>query len=139
MSLWLDSLSFGLREYQENTEEKAKCILEHLSMTTPRSWWESALQTGNIEESHADIIRDLHIELLRIPGFADRVELGLLVAMSFMDDDHEEGKAKYGDVYSKYTVEEYIDKAKTVSMARPELYPLIKSIIEKRHTIRHRG
>lgn len=43
MSLWHESLGLCLYDCEEDAEQRAKCILEHLSMDVPRFWWERAL------------------------------------------------------------------------------------------------
>ena len=69
----------------EDLDKRAKCILAYLSMPAPRSWWEGALKTGNIAESYIHILQDLRGELLAIPGLPERLDLGLLVALGFVD------------------------------------------------------
>ena len=85
MSLWLESLSLCLYDSENETELKAKCILSHLSMDIPRSWWEKALETNNIQDSHASILQDLLKDLLRIPRLAGKINSGLLIALAFAD------------------------------------------------------
>ena len=43
MSLWYESLGLCLYDCEEDAEQRAKCILEHLSMDVPRFWRERAL------------------------------------------------------------------------------------------------
>jgi len=43
VSLWYESLGQSLYDCEEDAEQRAKCILEHLSMDVPRFWRERAL------------------------------------------------------------------------------------------------
>ena len=119
MSLWLESLSLCLYDSENETELKAKCILSHLSMDIPRSWWEKALETNNIQDSHASIIHDLLKNLLKIPRLDEKINSGILVALAFADKKGTE--PKYGSDDSPYSIEEYLDKAKEILIDRPEL------------------
>ena len=119
MSLWLESLSLCLYDSENETELKAKCILSHLSMDIPRSWWEHALETNNIQDSHASILQDLLKDLLRIPRLAGKINSGLLIALAFADK--RKMKPKYGTVDSPYSIEEYLDKAKKILIDRPDV------------------
>ena len=119
MSLWLESLSLCLYDYENDLESKAKCILSHLSMDIPRSWWEKALETNNIQDSHASILQDLLKDLLRIPRLAGKINSGLLIALAFADK--RKMKPKYGSDDSPYSIEEYLVKAKEILIDRPEL------------------
>jgi len=122
MSLWLESLSLCLYDCENEPELRAKCILSYLAMDIPHSWWEQALETNKIQSSHADILHDLQKELLNIPGLAGKIDSGLLVALAFIDK--EGTKSKFGVDDSPYSVEEYLDKAKEILIARPELSEL---------------
>ena len=66
MSLWLQSLDSCLYNYGEDLEERAKCILTHLSMEVPRSWWEHALEAGKIRGDYINLLCDLRNELIEI-------------------------------------------------------------------------
>ena len=58
MSLWYDSLGMALYDCGDNASEKAKYILAYLSMPVPRSWWEKALQTGDVRNwASSSIVR----------------------------------------------------------------------------------
>jgi hypothetical protein len=119
MSLWLESLSLCLYDYEDETESRAKCILSHLSMDIPRSWWEKALETNIIRDSHAIILNDLQKELLNIPSLDEKINSGILVALAFADKKRME--PQYGSDDSLYSIEEYLDKAKEILIERPEL------------------
>ena len=126
MSLWLQSLSFCLDDSEDDPKLIAKCILSHLSMDIPCSWWEGALETNNIQSSHADILQDLKKELLNIPELVGEIDSGLLVALAFAD---KKGTIPtYGTVNSQYSLKEYLDKAKKILIERPELVELGKLI-----------
>jgi len=76
MSLWYESLGLSLYDCGENLEQRARCILEHLSMDVPRSWWERALEEKTVTESHVDLLHDLYKELRKAPGMADWIIRG---------------------------------------------------------------
>jgi hypothetical protein len=118
MSMWLESLSYCLYDAGDDLESQAKCILSYLSMDVPRSWWEQALETNSVRESHARILHDLRKELLQVPGLPENIDFGLLVALAYADDD------------SPYSLMEYLDKAKEILAARPELERLGRLIDE---------
>ena len=122
MSLWLQSLSFCLDNSEDNLESRAKCILSYLSMDIPRLWWEQALKTNNVQNSHAGILHDLRKELLKIPELDGKIDSGLLIALAFMDKKGT--KPAYGSVDSPYSIEEYLNKAKEIFISRPELNTL---------------
>jgi len=136
MSMWLESLSYCLYDSGDNPESRAKCILSYLSMDVPRSWWEMALETNSVQSSYASILRDLRKELLRVPGLPEKIDFSLLVALAFADDDKEKRESKFGYDDSKYSLQEYLDKAREILLARPELGNLGKLIdkVEKSST-----
>jgi hypothetical protein len=119
MSLWLESLSLCLYDSGDDLESKTKCILSHLSMDIPRSWWEKALEINNIQDSHACILNDLQKELLNIPRLDGKINSGMLVALAFADKKGM--KPKYGSDDSPYSIEEYLNEAKKILIDRPEL------------------
>ena len=131
MSLWLQSLSFCLDDSEDDPKLIAKCILSHLSMDIPRLWWERALETNNIQSSHADILYDLKKELLNIPELVGEIDSGLLVALAFADKKGT--RPTYGSVDSPYSIEEYLDKAKRILIERPELGELGRLIDNTNH------
>lgn len=133
MSLWYESLGLCLDDCREDTEERARCILAHLSMDVPRSWWEHALQTGSVPESFTNILHDLHEELSKTSEFTEDIGFGLLVALAFADDDTDQQKPRFGTVYWECSVEQYLAKAKEILAKRPELGQLGQAI-EKRNT-----
>ena len=57
MGLWFESFAIDFYDCGENKQARAKCILSYLSMPVPRSWWEHALKTGHVEETHASFLR----------------------------------------------------------------------------------
>ena len=89
-------------------EQRAKCILAHLSMKVPRSWWEHALQTGSISDSYIHILYDLQKELMKISALSELPEFGLLVALGFIDEHIEDQELIFGTVDSQYSIEEYL-------------------------------
>lgn len=128
MSLWLQSLDLCLYDSGEDSEERAKCILAHLSMKVPRSWWEHALQTGSIPDSYIHILYDLQKELMKITALPELPEFGLLVALGFIDEHIEDQELLFGTVYSQYSIEEYLSKAKGILNKRNDLCILGKMI-----------
>ena len=126
MSLWLQSLSFCLYDSGDDLELRAKCIFSHLSMDVPRSWWEQALETNSIQNTHANILHDLQKELLNIPALVGKIDSGLLAALAFADKKGM--KPTYGSADSLYSMEEYLDKAKEIFISRPEPSKLGKLI-----------
>jgi len=131
MSLWYQSLSLCLDDCGEDAWKRARCILVHLSMGVPRSWWEHALQTGNVTKSYTNILQDLHEELVKTEEFTEDIGFGLLVALAFADNDKDERLPRFGTVNSKCSVEQYVSKAKEILAKRPELGRLGQAI-EKR-------
>ena len=130
MSMWLESLSYCLYDAGDDLESQAKCILSYLSMDVPRSWWERALETNSVRESHASILHDLRKELPQIPGLPEKIDFSLLVALAFADDDNDKRESKFGYDDSPYSLEEYLDKAREILVARPELGGLGRLIDE---------
>ena len=129
MSLWLQSLEWCLYDCEDNPGEKAKCILSHLSMGVPRSWWESALQTGSVSESYIHILHDLRGELMETSALSELPEFGLLVALGFIDEDIKD--KRFGSVDSQYSIEQYIFRAKIILNKNNKLRILGKMIEEK--------
>ena len=113
MSMWYESLGLCLYDCEEDAEQQAKCILEHLSMGVPRSWWERALEEETVPESCFDLLHDLYKELRKAPGMADW-NFGLLVALAFVDPQS-------GRPNPQRTIEEYLNKAKETLTDHPEL------------------
>ena len=130
MSMWLESLSYCLYDAGDDPEIRAKCILSYLSMDVPRSWWEQALETNSVQESHARILHDLRKELLGVPGLPEKIDFGLFVALAFADDDKDKRESKFGYDDGPYSLEEYLDRAREILKARPELSGLGKLIEE---------
>lgn len=124
MSLWLDSLLDCSRNSGEDLGKRAKCILVHLSMSVPRSWWEHMLDTGKIRDDHFNILKDLRIELLEIPELPEQPEFDLLVALAFIDENIEDRELKYGTIYSQHSVEEYFSEAKKILNNRKDINKL---------------
>jgi len=121
MSLWSQSLYLGLYDYVDNQKEKAKCIISHLSMSVPRSWWELALETGQVNETHISIILELKAELSRMPDFED-INSGLLVALAFVEiPDNDPG---LNTMDSQTKIKNHLRKAKKVLAENPNLAEL---------------
>jgi len=130
MSLWYDSLGMDLYDCGDSAAEKAKCILAYLSMPVPRSWWEQALQTGDVS-NWAPILGDLQRELSKSIDFPEQLSASLLVALAFIDDDEPQNSTgRFDDPTSNHTPTEYFARAKEVLAKRPELARL-GDLIEK--------
>ena len=129
MSLWYQSLGLCLYDYEEDdVEGRAECILSHLSMEIPRSWWEQALQTGKVAEVYIRILRGLLEELKKLPGSTARVDYTLLVALAFSNDDEKSKLSNLNSIANRYSVEEYLARAEAVLIRRPELRQVGKMI-----------
>lgn len=131
MSLWLQSLDSCFYDNGGDLRERARCILAHLSMTVPRSWWEHALNTGSVPDSYIGILKGLRNELLEILDVPEQLEFGLLVALAFADEQREKRELKYGTVDSQCSIEEYLYKAKEILIKRKEVRDLGDKISEK--------
>ena len=129
MSLWYESLDLCLYDCGESLEKRAKCILVHLSMPVPRSWWEHALRSGHVDDTITSILRDLRMELSKLVDFGEPVSYGLLVALAFTDENPTE--SGLDGMNSQITVNDYLIKAKKVLAERPELAQLGSLIDEK--------
>lgn len=131
MSLWSQSLSYCLDDCGNDKEKQAKCILKHLSMPVPRSWWEHSLNKGRIDSSFINILQDFHRELIKIPELSKRIDFALLIALGFIDEQMEEKGDKYGTVDSQHSIDDYILKANKILSKRPDLIKLAKKITKK--------
>ena len=130
MSLWYDSLGMALYDCGDNAAEKAKCILAYLSMPVPRSWWEQALQTGDVR-NWTSVLRDLQLELSKSIDLPEQSSASLLVALAFIDDDEpQKSSGRFENIASNYSPDEYFARAKTVLEKRPEL-ARVGDLIEK--------
>jgi hypothetical protein len=125
MSLWYESLSLDLSDCGDDALERARCILAYLSMPVPRSWWEDALRTGHIDETHASILHKIQIELSKVADLRDELSTELLVALAFTDTDAPGFQPdSFRDVDAQYTFRDYLDRAKEVLAEHPELAQL---------------
>jgi hypothetical protein len=131
MSLWLQSLDSCLYDCGKDSKERARCILAHLSMTVPRSWWEGALETGDIPDAYINILQGIRNELIETHELPKWKGFGLLIALAFADVRGEDRKPKYGTVNSQCSTEEYLTKAKKVLTERKDLVELVEKINEK--------
>jgi len=109
----------------------AQCIPEHLSMPVPCSWWQWGLEHGDIDDSYAGLLRDLQKTLMKVPELSEFRDLGLMIALAFMDDDVEDPSVKFGWVDSPYPLQEYVLGAKMGLGARHDLKSLAR-LTEKR-------
>jgi hypothetical protein len=131
MSMWSESLSLCLYDWGDNAAKRAKCILAHLAMPVPRSWWESSLERGVVGSTWAAILCDLQKELSAALNPDEPLSLKLLVALAFIDDDRAENPAgRFGDFGSRHTPDEYLARAKEILAERPDLAQL-EAMIEQ--------
>ena len=125
MSLWYESLLFSLDDCGPNMEERAKCIITYLSMPVPQSWWEEAIKKGKVQDTHAQVLQNLRMELSKVAILRDRISSGALVALAFMDVETEGVLGgRFGQVDSQYSVDDYLTKAEKVLAERPDLVEL---------------
>ena len=110
-------------------EERAKCIITYLSMPVPRSWWEEAIKTGKVQDTHAQVLHNLRMELSKVANLRDRLSSGALVALAFMDVKTEAVlRGCFGQVDSQYSLDDYLIKAEKVLAERPDLVELGRRI-----------
>jgi hypothetical protein len=95
-------------------------------MPVPRSWWERALKTGQVDETHASVLRECLAALSSAVDFED-LNCGLLVALAFVEEPFNEPDSNTPN--SKTTVEGYLVKAKRVLAERPDLARLGRLIL----------
>jgi len=126
MSLWFESLSICLSDC-ENQEEETRCILSYLAMPVPRNWWEECLQTNKVNNSFAQLLKDLCQALHKMTNLK-WIDCSLLVALAFIDDEMADNQQKFGAFESQYSTDEYFRMAKIVLDKKPELRKLGKMI-----------
>jgi hypothetical protein len=131
MSLWSESLSVCLYDCVDDIEARTQCIFEHLSMEVPRSWWETTLKEGHIQDDYVEILHDSLEELRKLPDLKERVDYAFLIALAFADDTREGPRSKSGDVSSQYSLEEYVARAQKVLAEHDELRQLGEMIRRK--------
>jgi hypothetical protein len=119
MSLWYESLAMGIHDCGEDKQAKARCILSHMSMPVPRSWWEDALKTGQVDENHASALRESLAALSRTVGPGEDLSRGLLVALAFVEELLNESGSNTTN--RQPTVEDYLIEARKVLTERPDL------------------
>jgi len=124
VSLWYESLAMGIYDCGGNKQARARCILSHFSMPVPRSWWEHALKTGQVDETHASVLRECLAALVNAVDFD--LNYGLLVALAFVEEPLNEPGSNTAN--GKITVEGYLVKAKRVLAERPDLARLERLI-----------
>jgi hypothetical protein len=134
MSLWYESLSLGLYDCGDNVIERARYILAYLSMPVPRSWWEDALRSGHVDDTHASVLRNLRIELSKVVDLREKLSSALLIALAFIDNDIPRVQPdRFGDVDSGHTFDEYLTRANEILAERQEL-ALLGDLIDEEKT-----
>ena len=119
MGLWFESFAINFYDCGENKQARAECILSHLSMPVPRSWWEDALKTGRVNETHASVLRESLAALSSAVGPGEDLNCGLLVALAFVEEAfHKSGSNPKNRAA---TVEGYLIEARRVLAERPDL------------------
>ncbi|MEE4607068.1 MAG: hypothetical protein V2J65_37735 [Desulfobacteraceae bacterium] len=126
MSLWYESLAMGIYDCGEDKQARAECILSHLSMPVPRSWWEDALKTGRFDKTHASVLRESLAALSSAVGPGEDLSCGLLVALAFLEEPFNESGPN--DTNRPTTVEGYLIEARKVLAERPDLARLRRLI-----------
>ena len=132
MSLWLESLLGSLSDIGGGygvdpkaspsvQRQQALCIVRYLAMQVPRSWWETALQTGTPDQSYANILHDLCLQLQKLPELRERVDDGLLVALPFIFDSGERHT-------EELPLEDHLLRAGKILAKRPDLQRLGETI-----------
>ena len=119
MSLWYESLAMGIYDCGENKQARAECILSHLSMPVPRSWWEDALKTGRVDETHVSVLRESPAALSSAVGPGEDLNCGLLVALAFVEEAFNGSGSNIPN--RQTTVEGYLIEARKVLAERPDL------------------
>jgi len=129
--MWSESLSLCFYDWGDNAAKRAKCILAHLAMPVPRSWWEHALGAGRVPDTFATLLTDLQRELSTALDLDEPLNPGLLVALAFIDDEKAESSLdRFGYMDSRHTPNEYLARAKEILAERPDLVRL-GTLIEK--------
>jgi hypothetical protein len=119
MSLWYESLAMGMYDCGGNKQARARCILSHLSLPVPRSWWERALKTGQIDKTHASVLRESLAALSSAVWPGEDLNCGLLVALAFLEEPFNESGSSATN--RPTTVEGYLIEARKVLAERPDL------------------
>jgi hypothetical protein len=88
-------------------------------MPVPRSWWEDALKTGRVDETHASVLRESLAALSSAVGPGEDLNCGLLVALAFVEEAFHKSGSNIPN--SSTTVEDYLIEAKKVLAERPDL------------------
>ena len=127
MSLWYESFLSCLSGCEDN-EEQAKCILRFLAMPVPRMWWEKALESGSVDDTHASVLCNGRKDLTDALENKVTFDFGLLVALAFIDVDYP--GAGMGAGRTDATIDDYLEKAKGVLEKRPELAELGRQIAD---------
>lgn len=122
MSMWSESLSLCMYDWGDNAAKRAKCILAHLAMPVPRSWWERALETGHVPDTFATLLTELQQELTAALDPDEPLNPGLLVALAFIDYDGTESLSGcFAHFGSRHTPDEYLARAREILAERPDL------------------
>jgi hypothetical protein len=129
MGLRYESLAMGIYDCGGNKQARAECILSHLSMPVPRSWWEDALKTGQVDETHASVLRESLAALSSALGPGENLNCGLLVALAFVEESLNESGSNATN--RQTTVAGYLIEARKVLAERPDLARLGRLIEEK--------
>jgi len=119
MSLWFESLSICLSDC-ENQEEETRCILSYLAMPVPRNWWEECLQSNEVRNNYAQLLKELCQALHKMTNL-EWIDYSLLIALAFIDDEIADNQQKFGAFESQYSTDEYFIMAKKVLDKKPEL------------------
>ena len=88
-------------------------------MPVPRSWWEHALKTGQVDETHAVVLRKSLAALSSSVGLAEDLNCKLLVVLAFVEEPLNESGSNATN--SQTAVEGYLVRARNVLSERPDL------------------
>lgn len=106
----------------DDTDARARCIIEYLSMPVPRSWWETAMETEELSDNHIRILRSLQGELSRLPRLGGHLSTALLITLAFTQN------AQTSEPVEPRFVNEALDRAREVLQVRRDLVNLAELI-----------
>jgi hypothetical protein len=98
-------------------------------MPVPRSWWEDALKTGRVDETHASVLRESLAALSSAVGPGEDLNCALLVALAFVEEPFNDSGSSATN--RPITVEGYLIEAWKVLAKRPDLARLGRLIGNK--------
>ena len=83
------------------------------------------MKTGKVQDTHAQVLQNLRMELSKVVNLRDRLSSGALVALAFTDVETEGVLGgRFGQVDSQYSFDDCLTKAEKVLAERPDLVEL---------------